>query len=100
MAFSNLTNATNKTLIKIFGIPVTYTHSSDDSVAEIKGVFENSFVEVNGVTDLKPTLKIRTADLELTPQEDDQVEVNSTEYTVVDAQLDTHGIALLILKKN
>jgi hypothetical protein len=80
------------------GQDVTYT-SSDDSETELKAVFSNAWVHVNGVDSLRPILRISLADLELPPARADGVLIDEVEYRVDEIQPDGFGGTTLILKK-
>jgi hypothetical protein len=81
-----------------FGTPVTYTPTVGSPVS-INGVFDNAYVEVNGVSSLQPTLRIQLSDLELEPTKGDEVTIDSTAYVILASQKDGYGGALLILQK-
>jgi hypothetical protein len=99
MAFSDLSKAVLKTVNNVFGVSISYTHISGSPPAVIKGVFDNAFVEIQGVTTLKPVLKIQLSDLIEEPIELDRVVIDSITYTVLDSQPDIYGATLLILEK-
>lgn len=99
MSFDNAIKSVNKIVTKVMGKNVVYTYLSGGT-SDIRGVFDNAFVEVQGVSSLKPILKIRLEDLTQEPAEGDLVNVNSTDYLVLDSQQDSFGWAVLILEKN
>lgn len=83
---------------RVFGEDCTYTPSGGSPVS-IKGVFDNAFIEVEGVMSLKPVIRINLSDLEDAPGKGDQVTINSITYDVKESQPDSHGGTTLILKK-
>lgn len=99
MSFSKATEALLKAVSKVFGTSVTYTHVGDSSTSEIKAVFDYNFVEVNGVTTRRPTLRVRLADLAHAPTEGDTAEIGSDSFTIMDSQPDSFGESILILEK-
>ncbi len=99
MSFSNASSAVLKLVNRVMGIAVTYTYLESGETSEIKGVFDNAFVEILGVSTLKPILKIRLSDLDAEPLEGDTVSIDSVEYKVLDHQPDSHGASVIILQK-
>jgi Mg/Co/Ni transporter MgtE len=101
MSFSDAFDALVNTVNSVFGSTVTYSYLNGDPDSEIEAVFDNAFVEVNGVTTQKPILKnVRLEDLTSAPVQGDTVTINEIEYTVQDSQLDTFGTTTLILEKS
>jgi hypothetical protein len=98
MSFRSLEDAVIGITNTIFGTPATYTPISGDPV-EINGVFDNAYIESQGVSSLKPVLRIRLSDLAASPAKGDQVTVSSTTYRVLSSENDSYGAALLILQK-
>ncbi len=82
----------------IFGQDVEYT-PDEGSPVTIKGVFDNAYVEVEGIQSLRPILRIALAALEEEPGKGDQVEIESVTYKVVESRKDEHGGTTLILKR-
>jgi hypothetical protein len=82
----------------VFGSDVEYTPDGGSPVT-IKGVFDNAWVEVEGVQSLRPVLRIALSALESAPGKGDQVQIDSTNYRVVESRKDEHGGTSLILKK-
>lgn len=99
MSFSRAIDAVFKTVNSVFGTSATYTYSAGGPTSTLKGVFDNAFVEINGVTSRKPIFKIRLADLTSSPVEGDTILINSVNYTVRDSQADGLGSSTLILEK-
>lgn len=99
MSFRNAQDALIKAAHKVFGEDVIYTYASDSSTSQIKGVFDNAFIEVNGVSTKKPVLRIRLDDLDAEPVEGDTISLNSVEYLVRDHEPDSYGSTTLILEK-
>jgi hypothetical protein len=99
MSFSRISEAVINSVNSVFGSAAEYTHE-DTSVDSIVGVFDNAFIEINGVTTQKPILKINFSDLTSDPVPDvDSVVINSIQYLVIDCQLDGFGGATLILQR-
>lgn len=97
--FSNATGSLIKNINNFFGDEVVYTYKAGGT-STISAVFENAYVEVLGVTSLKPILKnVQLTDLTSTPVKGDSVTINAVAYRVVDPQLDGNGSCLLILEK-
>lgn len=96
--FKNLESLVLKTTTKTLGITVSYTRLGQ--LAEtIKGVFDNAYVEVQGVTSIKPVLQIRLADLTGEPNKGDTVLINAINYRVLESRKDGFGGSTLILQK-
>lgn len=97
--FSNTASALFKGLNKFFGDTIIYTYKVGGTTS-ISAVFENAYVEVLGVSSLKPILKnVQRSDLLYTPVKGDSVSISSVAYRVVDPQSDGVGSYLLILEK-
>lgn len=88
-----------KIVNKVFGTSSTYTYLSSGLTYTIKGVFDNAYVEINGVSTRKPIFKIRLADLTATPVEGDTILISSVSYKIMDSQPDGVGTSILILEK-
>ncbi len=82
----------------VFGDDVSYTPNGG-SASSIKGVFNNAWVDIEGVVSLKPTLRIKLADLDDSPGKGDEVEIDEVEYRVMESREDGHGGTTLILQK-
>lgn len=99
MSFKSLEATVVGLCNQVLGEDVTYTHA-DTTTDEIKGVFSEAFVEVNGVASLKPTLRIKLDDLSSDPSKGDSVLISSVSYRVVEPpQADGFGGATLILHR-
>jgi hypothetical protein len=98
MSFKEISQQVVDLCTEVFGQEVSYTPSGG-SATDIKGVFDNAYIEVEGVVSLRPILKIKLSDLDDAPARGDAVEIDSVEYTVSESRLDGHGGSLLILKK-
>jgi hypothetical protein len=84
--------------INLLGREVDYTCDGYSAVT-IKGVFNNAFVEVEGVVTLRPILRINISDLPASPGKNDTIEINSVEYRVLESQRDGYGGTTLVLQK-
>ncbi len=83
---------------EVMGEDVSYTLYGDSPVT-IKGVFDNSFIEVEGIVSLKPTLRIKLSDLSSNPGKGDSVVISSVTYRVVESHEDSFGGSTLILQR-
>lgn len=97
MSFKDLQTAVNNACNQVFGDDVLYTPVSGSPVT-IRGVFSQSYVEVEQVQSLKPTLFISLTDLVDEPRRGDQVTVDTDTYRVLVSQPDFAGGATLILQ--
>lgn len=89
------------TINSVFGSDITYSYLDGSPDSAIKGVFDNAFVEVNGISTKKPVLRnVKLSDLSAEPVEGDTVTISSVEYTVREHEPDGHGTTILILEKN
>jgi hypothetical protein len=98
MSFRTLTEHVLGLCNDVLGEEVLYTPNGDSEVT-INGVFDNAYVDVEGVVSLKPVLRIQLSDLAALPGKGDTAEVNSVNYSVTESRLDGHGGTTLILKK-
>lgn len=97
--FSNIANALFKPINKILGDELTYTYKVGGSDL-ISAVFENAYIEVQGVSTLKPILRnVVRSELDHVPVKGDSVSIGGVAYRVVDPQSDGLGSYLLILEK-
>lgn len=99
MSFSKATDALLKSVNKVFGISATYTYLSSGLTSSIKGVFDNAFVEVNGIATKTPTFRIRLADLTAEPTDGDQILIGTVSYYIRLHEADSHGATILILER-
>jgi hypothetical protein len=100
MSFQDSADALFKGLNKVFGTTATYTYASDSSTQELDGVFENGFIEVNGVITKTPLFKnVILDDLTDEPTDTDTLTINSVIYIVRSHEPDSHGSTTLILEK-
>ena len=85
----------------VFGSTVTYSYQDGSPDSEIKGVFDNGFVEVNGIESKRPVLKnVKLTDLtSKEPVEGDSVQINSISYMVRYHEPDSFGTTTLILER-
>ncbi len=82
----------------VFGDSISYTPSGGLPVS-INGIFDNAFVDVEGIVSLKPVLRIDLSDLVGAPGKGDQVTIDTVVYSVSESRLDGHGGTTLILKR-
>lgn len=98
MSFRDLEAAVLGICNTTFGTPVTYTPIVGSAVS-INGVFDNAYIEVNGVSSLKPVLRIKLADLALSPAKGDLALINAVSYRILSSEADSYGGSLLVLQK-
>jgi hypothetical protein len=98
MSFKDLEETIVGLTLSVLGMEVSYTRGEDSPVT-IKGVFDNAWVDVDGVVSLRPTLRIALADLDTEPARQDEVTIDETDYIVSESRLDGFGGTTLILKK-
>ena len=100
MAFQKAFDALINTVNKVFATTATYTYASDSSTQDIQGVFENGFIEINGVITKTPLFKnVKLDDLTAEPTEDDTLTINSVIYIVRNHEPDSFGSTTIILEK-
>lgn len=98
MSFKTLSQSIVKLTGDVWGDSVTYTPNGSAAVS-INGVFNNAYIDVEGVVLLKPLLRINLGDLADAPGKGDRVTINGTDYRVDESRLDEFGGSTLILKK-
>jgi hypothetical protein len=98
MSFRTLTDSLVDLCQEVFGAECTYTPDGGSPVT-INGVFDNAYVDVEGVVTLKPTLRIALDDLEAEPGKGDEVTVDEVAYRVMESREDGFGGTTLILQK-
>lgn len=100
MSFEDTKDAMFDEINSVFGQDVIYTFIADSSTVTIRGVFENAFVEVDGISTKQPILRnVILEELGADPVEGDQVEIDSIDYVVRYHEPDSHGSTTLILEK-
>lgn len=98
MSFKALSDAVVGLCQDVFGTEVTYTPNVG-SPQDIKGVFDNQYVEIEGVVLLKPTLRINLGDLDASPAKGDEVTIDSEDFRVMESREDAYGGTNLILQR-
>lgn len=98
MSFSSTSDAVLNAVNRVFGTTATYTYSVGGT-SSISGVFDNAFLEINGITTKRPVLRIVLSHLDHDPVDGDTVLIGSTTYTVRDSHHDAYGGSTLILEK-
>ena len=99
MSFTKATEALLNAVNKTFGTTATYTYASDSTTTEVKGVFNNDFVEVQGIVTRAPSFRMKLSDLTDEPTETDTITINSIIYVVREHQPDSHGATTIILER-
>lgn len=84
---------------KIFSISVTYEYWADSVTEDLKGVFSREWVQSNGITTVKPIIRIVRDDLKKSPTLKDRVQIDDEWYKVIEWREDGHGGLILILNK-
>lgn len=98
--FKTLSDAVVGLTNSVFGEDLTYaSNAGTPQTATIKGVFDNAFVDIEGVISLKPTLRVRLSDLPAVPGKTDTVTINAVQYRVMESREDGYGGTTLILQK-
>lgn len=77
----------------------TYSYTQGATTTQIKGVFDNSYIDAEGVASLIPTLRIKLSDLPASPSKGDTVVISSITYRVSRSEPDSFGGSTLILQK-
>lgn len=98
MSVKTLTDAVVRLTGDVWGQTVTYTPNAGSPVS-IKGIFNNSWVDVEGVVTLKPVLRIKISDLLSSPAKGDVVLISASNYRVMESRLDEFGGSTLVLQK-
>ena len=98
MGFKTLTDSVIGITNKVFGTDCLYTPNGGSQVT-IQGVFDNAWVETEGVTSLKPTVRIALADLQAKPRKGDAMEIAGVNYRLLESREDGFGGSTLILQK-
>ncbi len=99
MSFKDLEQTVLGLCNDVMGQDVSYTPYGDSPIT-IKGVFDNSYVDVGGVISLKPILRINLADLSAKPTKRDLVSIDSVDYILLESREDGYGGTTLILQKD
>ena len=98
--FSNFEALAFNITNKIIGAPTTYTPALAPSTpVKINAVFEQGFIEAQGVQTQKPIVRVFLADLPAYPQKNDTILNGVIAYKVEIVQPDSFGGATLVLKK-
>ncbi len=97
MSFRTLEDLVIQQTNEVMGADCIYTQNSEE--VEIKGVFDNSYVDIEGMVSLKPTLRIRLLDLSEKPTKADSVSISDISYRVLESREDGFGGSTLILQK-
>ncbi len=99
---SDFFSSTEETLLEqttnLLGRDIEYTNIGNGTTT-IKGIYDNLYIEVEGVVTLKPTVRINPSDLPFSIRKGDTLVVASTDYTVLESRKEVGGGALLILQK-
>lgn len=105
MAFADLVTACDRAALEhLGGTTVVYRPQHEDPV-EVEGIFDSQYVLVRpgeaGNESVGPALFVRLADLPVHPDDDEpQVEIGDTVYTVRERQPDGMGGMRLLLYRS
>lgn len=99
MSFKSLEAIVVKLCNRVIGTSITYTPAIG-SASSINGIFDNQYVDINGVVSLKPTLRISLVDLASAPAKNDTVTISGTTYRILESREDGYGGSTLILQKS
>lgn len=83
----------------VFGEDVTYLVNGETEPLTISGLFDNAWVEIEGVASFKPTVRIRLSDLPDKPGKGDRITARSVTYRIIESREDSRGGSLLILQR-
>lgn len=97
MSFKKLEDLVLDVTQKVAGDTCSYTQGT--TTTQINGIFDNSYVEIEGIVSLKPTLRIKLSDLPTPPSKGDSVVVSTVNYKVLESRADGYGGSTLILQK-
>lgn len=98
MSFRDLENTVLGLCNEVMGTDVSYTPNGESPVS-IKGVFDNAYVDIEGIVSLKPILRINLSDLDSAPARLDTVEIDSVSYRILESREDAFGGSTLILQR-
>lgn len=99
MAFPKIEKSLVKVGNQVFGRPISYKLMPEDDTQSIKGIFDNAFIEVNGVSSTYPILNLDLALLPRFPSVKDQIIIESVRYRVLDVRPDGVGGCVLVLQR-
>lgn len=74
-----------------------YPHPSSETIDLLEGVFDNDYVELNGMEGKHPIFTCQTGDIP-NAKRGARMTINGTGYTVQSVQPDGTGITLLVLE--
>lgn len=76
----------------------TYIHANLVET-DITIIFDNAFVEIEGVSSRRPIARINLADLPAVPGKGDTLVIEEVTYRVLMSEADSFGASVLILQK-
>lgn len=84
---------------RVFGRDVIYQLRPENTSISMKAVFDNAFIEINGVTTTAPILTVDLSLIPRYPSVKDIVTIESVNYRVIEVRQDSFGGAILILQR-
>ena len=99
MAFPRLEKLVVKISTFTLGGPVTYSLLPEAIDLVFRGIFDNAFMEVNGVSSTYPIINVDLAKLPRYPSIKDRVTKDLVQYKIIDVRQDGIGGAILVLHK-
>lgn len=79
--------------------PKAYPHPSNHTIQNVVGMFDDSFLDVDGVATSQPNFTVDESVI-ASPENGDQLTIGSVVYTIRNIDFDGHGSVFLILEKN
>lgn len=96
--FPDIERLVVKATNRVLGTTISYTRFGFTAV-NIRGTFNNEWVDIQGTTLLKPVLRTDLAQLAGAAGNQDICTINSVNYRVLEVRKDAFGGAILILQK-
>lgn len=96
--FKSLEKTVVGIVTNVMGQTITYNLNPDDVSLNIKGVFNNEHIDVNGVNTTHPVLRINGNDLPRNPSIKDTVVIEELTYRVKEIHPDSFGGFKLLIK--
>lgn len=98
--FDKLEKLVAKTTIRAAGRKVTYHYLPEATDSIIKGIFDNAYVEIQGVGTTGPVITFYDGDLLRAPSVFDKLTIKSVLYKILDIRPDGVSGILLVLQED
>lgn len=98
--FTAIERLVAKTTIRAMGRLVTYHYLPETTDSEIKGIFDNAFIETQRVSTTSPIITFYDGDLTRAPSVADKVTINSVLYRIIDIRPDGVSGIVLVLQED